>query len=297
MNVSAPGSCFAFDWLALRERADGQARSWRLTRLAADFLRQCDPPLTMVDLGCGAGGNPCYLASRLPGPQRWRLIDHDADLLDQAAQRCRVVGDSEGRALDIETWLHDLSDLGAAWWEGVVLVCASALFDLTSRDWVMRFVAACARHRAAVLLTLNVDGHWAFIDRRGLIDDEDDAWVKALFNAHQRRDKGLGVALGSEAPTVLRDVFINHGYEVEMAPSPWQLPAGDPDTLELASALVDGWMDAACEQEPASRMRLADWHGRRRTALARGKFGVRVGHVDLFACPRPRQSMQGEKGT
>ncbi|GGX92126.1 trans-aconitate methyltransferase [Litchfieldella qijiaojingensis] len=286
MNVSALGSRFDFDWLALRERADDRARSRRLTRLAADWLSRSEAPLVLVDLGSGAGNNPRFLAPRLPGPQHWRLVDHDHDLLVQAAHRCRTLCDREGRAISVETQAYDLADLDASWWEGAYLVCASALFDLVSRDWTARFAAACVRRSIAVLLTLSVDGRWAFVDEQGsFFDDEEDAWVNALFNSHQRRDKGLGAALGGTAPTVLCDVFVEHGYAVETASSPWQLPAGEPDTLALAGALVDGWFDAASEQAPAAHARLASWHARRRTALARGELGVWVGHGDVFASP------------
>lgn len=287
MKGCAAGNSFSFDWLALREYADAQARDSRLTHLAGDWLHQSRRrPLTLIDLGCGSGNNPCYLAPRLPGPQRWRLVDHDRALLDQAARRCRGLNDSHGAAIGVETQAHDLASLDAGWWEGADLVCASALFDLASRGWMEVFVDACARQRAAALLTLSVDGLWAFIDARGrVLDDAEDRWVNRLFQTHQRRDKGLGIALGSEAPQALREAFGGHGYGVELASSPWILPPGAPATLELAGVLVDGWRDAAIEQAPRSQARLVAWHRQRHAALAAGRLGVRVGHVDLFARP------------
>ncbi|MFC3282271.1 hypothetical protein [Litchfieldella rifensis] len=288
MKAGAVGSVFSFDWLALRERADAQARDPRLTQLAGDWLLQDSPghPLTLIDLGCGSGSNSRYLAPRLPGPQRWRLVDQDRGLLDQAARRCRGVSDRRGFAIGVETWTHDLASLDATWWEGAHLICASALLDLTSRGWMEAFVAACARQRAAALLTLTVDGHWAFIDARGrVLDDPEDRWVQRLFRAHQQRDKGLGVALGGEAPQALHEAFLRRGYVVELASSPWVLPPGALVTQELAGAVLDGWRDAATEQASMSPARLAAWHGRRHTALAAGRLGVRVGHVDIFARP------------
>src|SRR4051812_27538000 len=69
-------------WLSLREAADARARSMELTRRIADVLPP-DTPLRLVDLASGTGSNIRYLASRLPGPQRWLAVDRDAALLDE----------------------------------------------------------------------------------------------------------------------------------------------------------------------------------------------------------------------
>ena len=169
---------------------------------------------------------------------------------------------------------------------GTDLVVASALFDLVSRGWAEALVAACAERCQALLVTLSVDGDWAFLDTAGQrLDDAEDAAVRTLFRTHQRRDKGLGPALGGEAPGVLAGAMTAVGYRVASVATPWRLAAGNAEEMALATALVEGWHDAAREQAPLAGARLARWRERRLGGLVDGELGVTVGHRDLLALP------------
>jgi SAM-dependent methyltransferase len=284
MTAPAAHGHFSADWLALREVVDARSRSLHLTSLVAEWLARRPGVHDLVDLGCGSGSNLQFLAPRLPGPQRWRLIDHDAGLLTRA--RHRQPHDADGARVAVETHHRNLALLDDAWLAGTDLVTASALLDLVSRGWVEALVAACARHCQAMLFALSVDGDWAFVEAAGeRIEDDEDARVRSLFQAHQCRDKGLGAALGGEAPAVLARVLSAAGYRLARAATPWHLAAGDPAARPLAEALVRGWHTAAREQAPHLWPWLDRWLAQRLTALARGQRGVMVGHVDLFAWP------------
>ena len=112
-------SGFSAEWLALREPADTAARAPQVTDAVATALAG-RTPLRVADLGCGTGSNMRYLASRLPQPQVWRLLDHDAALL--ATARTLV-------PQAVDTRVADLRDLDAAAFEGCDLVTASALLE------------------------------------------------------------------------------------------------------------------------------------------------------------------------
>ena len=77
---------FSPDWLALREPADAEARSSRLTRLVGDALPH--DLVHALDLGTGTGANVRYLAGRLPVRQDWLLVDDDPQLIEEAARTC-----------------------------------------------------------------------------------------------------------------------------------------------------------------------------------------------------------------
>lgn len=281
-----PESRFDADWLALRESADADARSRELTERAARWLgARGHRPLQCMDLGSGSGSNPRFLAPRLPGPQSWRLLDHDATLLARAQQRCRTLRDVDGNPVAVQVECRDLSGLAADTFLGVDLLSASALIDLVSADWLDGLAEASARAGVAVLFSLSVDGLWAFHRNAREDSDPDDAFACAAFNAHQRRDKGVGGALGPDAHAVLAARLRAAGYRVWVGPSPWRLRTDRAQETALAEALVDGWLAAALEQEPAAAGRLRDWHARRRAALGTPDFTLTVGHVDLFACP------------
>lgn len=284
MNAPAAQGRFSADWLAQREALDACSRSQRLTGLAVEWLASRPAPFDLVDLGSGTGSNPRFLAPRLPGPQRWRLVDHDPALLARA-RRARL-HDAAGRRVTLQTRCCSLAPFDATLLDGAALITASALFDLVSRPWCKTLIDAASRRGQALLLTLSVDGDWGFLDARGeRCDDDEDTEVRALFQAHQRRDKGLGAALGGEAPALLVQWLAAAGYRVQDAATPWVLAAGSEAARNLGLALVDGWAGAALEQAPDRRPRLAQWQARRRGALAAGELGLRVGHRDLFAWP------------
>ncbi|WP_416139969.1 methyltransferase domain-containing protein [Halomonas sp. HK25] len=289
-GAPSPRERFSPDWLSRREWLDARSRSHRLTGRAADWLAARPGghggPYGIVDLGCGSGSNLRFLAPRLPGPQRWRLVDHDPSLLALARRQGATLRDAIGERLVIEACCRDLSPVDDALMADADLVVASALFDLVSRSWVESLVTACVARRQALLFTLSVDGDWAFLDAAGQrIEDEEDIAVRTLFQAHQRRDKGLGPALGGEAPAVLVAAMAATGYRVESAATPWHLAAGESELLPLAEPLVQGWHDAALAQAPEEQPLLERWRASRLDGLAAGELGLTVGHRDLLALP------------
>jgi hypothetical protein len=236
------------EWLDLREPADAAARS---TDLADRLARHLHGPLVIHDLGGGSGSMGRWLAPRLPGPQHWVIHDRDPALL------ALVEAPAEARCSDISRLTAD--DLA-----GASLVTASALLDLLTRDELARMLRAC--RGLPMLLALTVTGRVTLSPAEGL-----DARIGAAFNAHQRRDGRLG-------PDAVGAVLEEVDGEVLVRPSPWQLD--DPD---LIRAWFDGWVGAACEQDPALD---ADAYLQRRLAqLAAGELGVTVDHADVLVLP------------
>lgn len=259
---------FSAGWLALREPVDHQTRSEALlVPLTAEWRSRAWR--RVLDLGTGTGSNVRYLAPRLPGPQEWVLIDHDPDLLEGATVPTAVD--------EVRRIVGDLAEEGIGAVHESDLVTGSALLDLVSEDWLGRLVETCVSAAAGALFTTIYDGTVSWSDER-----PDDARVKELVNAHQARDKGLGVALGPRAARVARDRFQAAGYRTWLTPSPWTL---DAETVELARRLIEGWVEAAVEQSPAEKDRLEAWGRRRSADVEEGVARIVVGHLDLLALP------------
>ncbi|SET23465.1 hypothetical protein [Oceanicella actignis] len=252
-------SGFALDWLDLRAPADRAARSMALARRLAAWTGGA--PLAAVDLGAGAGATVQALAPLAPR-LRWLLIDADAGLLAEARRR---TGARTARA--------DLSapDEVERLLAGARVVAASAFFDLCSEAWIARFVRALPRD-AAVLAALTYDGR----ERWSPADPAEPAAL-AAFHAHQRRDKGLGPALGPDAAPTLARMLRAAGWSVSAAPSPWRLGAGD---AALIAALADGAAAAVGETGALTAPTLERWRLARRAARQ-----VEIGHVDILALP------------
>jgi hypothetical protein len=272
-------SSFSTDWLALREPADHAARSTRLTATIADVLPSAYD-LAVLDLGAGTGSNVRYLAPRLTRHRRqhWLLADHDASLLARA--------DHELSGLDtmyrIETRRVDIASISgeaiASLFAGRGLVTASALLDLVSERWLRAITDLCSANRIAALFALTYDG-----TTECRPEHDDDALIRDLVNAHQRRDKGFGgPALGADAVMAMERAFADAGYSVRRDRSDWNLSAGSG---ALQRQLIDGWADAAIETSPDAAARIEDWQSARRAYIDADASTIRVGHEDVAAWP------------
>ena len=277
---------FSADWLQQREPFDAVARDaaahalqlpnrWQPLRPAAQR------PWRIIDLACGAGSNLRWLAPRLGGDQQWLMVDHDADLLMRLPQQLQP---TQAQALafraDIQPQQANLmTELETLPWAAADLVTASALLDLVGADWLHRLVALVVRHRVPVLMALNVDGRHEWSTH-----DDLDADVAQGFEQHQRRDKGMGAALGADAAPVLRSALQQAGYRVHCARSDWALDGqANASALNLQRKLLAGMAAAATEQTPHMAAQVGAWQ-QRRWALA-VHTQLRVGHIDVWAVP------------
>jgi SAM-dependent methyltransferase len=272
-----PGSVFEADWLTLREAVDHRSRAVELMEPLRQEWRTRGWN-RIVDLGSGTGSNVRYLAPRLPGPQSWTLVDHDAALLRQAGFP------AEAGAPVLVT--GDLAREGLSALAGADLCAATALLDLVSQTWLDQVVEACVGGARGALFTLTYDGTVAW---EGSASPEDDAFILELLNSHQERDKGLGGALGPRAAFEARASFERAGYRTWLVPSPWRLAASD---RAVVGRLVEGWEEAAREESPGDTRRITRWAELKYGEAAGASFALTVGHLDLLALPPEVDGME-----
>ncbi|KHK95693.1 hypothetical protein LK09_18590 [Microbacterium mangrovi] len=266
------------DWLALRATADDVARSHRL---AAELGALMPGGSAVVhDLGAGDGAMVRWLAPRLPGPQTWVLHDADAGILARASFAGLAGG--AGDPIEIRTRIAPLADLPVDAFAGAAAVTASALLDVITRDEAGRIVAACVAASVPAFFSLTVTGHVRLHPATRA-----DAAIAAAFDAHQRRPApgrdAAGPLLGPDAVPVVVGLFAAAGWHVRTDRTPWRLGAADRD---LIAAWLDGWVDAAVEQQPALGATVAEFRARRVARLDAGALRVTVAHEDLLAWPR-----------
>jgi hypothetical protein len=262
-------------WLALRERADAEARAVDL----AEALERALPASgrrVIHDLGCGSGAMGRWLAPLLSGPQHWVLHDRDADLLALAA--ADAPGPAAGGApVTVEARQTDLSWMHAGDLAGATAITASALLDLLTGEEMVRLAGLCAGVGCPVLLTLSVVG-----DVEIAPADPLDRRVAAAFDAHQRRATNRGELLGPDAVDFAAEAFRREGAEVLVRPSPWRL---GPAHSALAAEWFTGWVDAAREQEAGLAGECEPYARRHLQQASAGELAVTVGHADLLALP------------
>jgi hypothetical protein len=217
-----------------------------------------------------------WLAPLLPGPQHWILHDRDPDLLTLAGAR-RPGPAADGSAVTVEPSLSDVTKLGSNELADAALVTASALLDLLTAGELLELIRACAEAACPILLTLSVTGR-----AQCLPADPLDSRVAASFDEHQRRATRRGRLLGPDAVEAAVDGFRRLGAEVTVRQSPWRLGVSDTG---LAVEWLTGWIDAACEQEPALAADAELYRRRRLREAAAGSLGIKVGHADLLVLP------------
>jgi hypothetical protein len=260
-------SGFSAEWLALREAIDWRSRSPLVTEIVASRVPR-DRVVRAVDLAAGAGSNMRFVARRLPQPQEWLLLDHDAGLLEHARQHAGVA--IETRVVDLSE-VDELSELVS----GRDLVTASALLDLVSEEWLRAVCSMCHRQRSLVLFALSYDGRMTCAP-----EDPKDELVRSLVNHHQRTEKSFGRALGPDASARASNILDGLGYDVVRDRSDWVL---DQESNELQRQLIEGWAVAATEIAPIETELIAAWRARRLEHLRTGESSITVGHEDLVA--------------
>jgi len=275
---------FSAAWLDRREPADHRSRNRKLEHALA---RHFDGwrPITVVDLGCGAGSNLRATAPLLGPEQHWALVDHEQALLDAAAERLSTWSDGSdwkdgklalfkgAKRINVEFRRADLArDLEAALGPNANLVTASALFDLASAEFIARFAAAVAARKSVFYTVLTYDG-----DQRWTPEHEADTAMAEAFHAHQARDKGFGPSAGPGAADALSEAFAGLGYAVSEGDSAWRLGPGDE---ALIAELAAGFAEAVGETSQIEPHVLAGWRATPRTSAV-------VGHADTLALPPP----------
>jgi hypothetical protein len=271
--MTAQGVRVSPEWLGLREPADAAARSGELVeRLGCHLV--ADEPLVIHDLGGGSGAMGRWLAPRLPGRQHWVVHDRDAELL-QLAVADPPGPAADGAAVTIETRRSDITRLAPGELSGASLIAASALLDMLTADDLAAMLGACAGLGCPVLLAMTVVGRVALTPADPL-----DAHMARAFNARQRRMTAAGRLLGPDAVAAAAAELRATGAEVLARPSPWHLDAAH---AELRAVWLDGWVAAACKQEPALAAEAGAYRARRLMHAAAGELAVTVDHADLLA--------------
>jgi len=285
---------FDVPWLERREPLDHRSRARELLApLRAwwkEKLRAWESRGRIVDLGSGTGANLRYLAPLLSGAQAWTLVDHDADLLARA--------ESPGEPVTVDKLRKDLTEDLSELLNDVDLVTASAFLDLVSQEWLESLVEGCRRSGAAAYFALTYDGDFRWYgdeSRQGGPGGPGDEPIRKAVNAHQRREKGFGLALGPEAAPEAARLFeeaFHEGpeYRTWIRPSPWLLGPGEG---AVAGELLEGWTTAALEARPDMEEEIRTWTSHRRALLQEGSFGLMVGHLDVLALPRAPSDATG----
>lgn len=228
-------------------------------------------------------------------PQTWIFADADAALLRAAldrtadwAERCGFgvasSGGPEKLALSFHTplgkWCIEtlVADLGQVphrlpLAEVDAIVC-SALLDLTSQAWMERLFADL---RVPFYAGMTVNGRDAWVPRHSA-----DGAVRTAFRRDQRRDKGLGSALGNDASETALRLLAARGFQTRLATSNWRIPGS---ARAVTSRFAQMTASSARQSVPAQATKIREWTSARLKQAAKARLSIRIGHYDILALP------------
>ena len=155
-------------------------------------------------------------------------------------------------------------DLEAALDGPIDLVTTSALLDLVSEAWLDRLAVETLARSIPVYAALSYDGRIEISPTNPF-----DAAIVAAVNAHQRRDKGFGPALGPTAADAAIARFESLGCSVIHGQADWVV---GPHDREFQMEIFSGWASAAREIGDLSLADTVGWLTWRRDAVAAGTF-------------------------
>jgi len=288
---------FESSWLDTREDADVRARNVSITKSLRAFLDDVKR-INVVDLGAGTGALFRYLAPRINGRQTWRLVDRSDKLLRQSETHLAAWADARQLTVGAskDPWcatnakeeycvFHEQKNFGGGLLDfsfdsKIHLITASALLDLVSLNWVEELITLCLRTRASFYGSLTYDGKIDWVPSH-----PGDKKLLQLLNKDQRRDKGLGLALGPDAVAAVRQALALQGFVVAIGSSPWILGPVDED---LQLVLLSQWSKILEQNKDFPSRELRLWKDFHLEAIAEGKSYLRVGHQDIWATPPVR---------
>jgi hypothetical protein len=151
------------------------------------------------------------------------------------------------------------------------------LLDLASAEWLERLVVEIVARSIPLYAALTYTGGVEINPR----NSHDDA-ILAAMNAHQRRDKGFGPALGPMAASTAVARFESLGYRVVQGAADWLFASTH---REIQAEIFAGWASAAREMGTLPLADIVEWLTVRRDENAAGRSSLRVGHIDFFAAP------------
>lgn len=277
---------FSSQWLATREAADHRSRNLalrgQLNALLTSSRSNDSQPLRIIDLGSGTGSNLRGLAPHLDSDQHWTLTDYDAKLIEASRLALTAWADSSdastdtvlhlkksGKRIQVDFLCTDLSkNIETILEQPADLLTAAAFFDLVAEPWLERFCSALC---TPLYTVLTYDGTEQWIPKHPA-----DQEALRAFHAHQATDKGFGLAAGPRAVDIMQRRLLDYGFQVSIAPSPWELD--QTHDSELIHALATGSAQAVGETGLLDAATLASWKTARQEAHA-----CTIGHWDLLA--------------
>ena len=253
-----------YEWLSIRETMDGRFRS---SRLAHKFIEHANKTRLIIDLGCGTGTNYRYLTRNDGSDTPWLCVDSDGDVLEIAA------GELAGKPVRFE--LGDLAaDISLIPISEDVAITASAFFDLTSEDWIVRFANLVAGSPLLISMTASGASAW------DPIDDMDEA-IEICLQTHRKADHCFGPAAGLSAARLLAEQLIARNCSVSLEASDWSV---DHQDREVMATLIDGVRRRALSQLPHNQVER--WAATRRQQNQAGVLKLTLPHLDLLSLPQ-----------
>ena len=189
---------FNNNWLKLRETVDKKSRNLKIIKLINKKFNN-NEPISIIDLGTGAGSNFNYLKPKLKFYQNWVFTDISSNSMDYFKRNIKL----SNKIIKTKFQIFDvIKDLNKIKFKSFDIVTGSAFLDILPRRWFYKFHKFNI-NTEIVLFALNYNGDFKFFPKHKY-----DKKIVNFFNKDQKTDKGIGnKAIGPDCSKLINNVF------------------------------------------------------------------------------------------
>ncbi|MEZ4898341.1 MAG: hypothetical protein R2806_16005 [Saprospiraceae bacterium] len=261
--MSATG--YQVKWLQDRYLYDAEARE---THRLEDWLEAHPQSVYRIyDLGAGLASNFRFWNSRIPSEQEWSLIEIDPVLIEAG----KAYLPENNAQIRVQYAQGDFVAFLAHHTPPDLLLC-NALLDVLTAEQMVFLLDYLWKHQVPLLASINYHG----MEFNPSLP-EDHPYVLA-YEAHMERIQPSGRALGRSLDAFL--TTIQGPYQVIRDPSPWHIPADDP---EMLFQILQFMAAAVPEVLPADKhSAFEQWLQYRKSQVEAGQLNIRVHHYDAW---------------
>lgn len=189
---------FNNNWLKLRETVDKKSRNLKIIKLINKKFNN-NEPISIIDLGTGAGSNFNYLKTKLKFYQNWVFTDISSNSMNYFKRNIKL----SNKIIKTKFQIFDvIKDLNKIKFKSFDIVTGSAFLDILPQRWFYKFHKFNI-NTEIVLFALNYNGDFKFFP-----EHKYDKNIVNLFNKDQKTDKGIGnKAIGPDCSDLIKNVF------------------------------------------------------------------------------------------
>lgn len=282
---------FSISWIKLRESFDSESRSLLLSKC---YSRNKDIVKNIIDLGGGNGSFLRWCHSKNIIYDSFLITDHDQALLKNfyvttkkylSKYPIKLIKNNTSSYLLERDDIQKNSIISLKNQEmmnsiklinNYSLISLSAVTDLLSKNYIKKLFDEIKIDKY-IYFSICFDGRVKWKNK-----NKYDKYIISMFNKHQRQEKTLGMAMGSDSIKIIKDMSLKRGYKVSIADSSWVLDSDSSISRDFQISYLNTICKPLKSFDLIDKNILKEWFDIKSKDIMLKKSNLMVGHKDLL---------------